>query len=149
LSASGPLSNNFAVGASLFGTDRNGYVTNPVTHAQYNDRQAWGGRVQAAWDPSSTFNADFSFDYQQEDNALTMGQAQNTLTNILGAPIYVVPTPTPRWNFEAQASPGLPNSSRLTHSGAALHANWNVGGNWELKSISAYRQLNYNDFIDI
>ncbi len=149
LSASGPLSDSFAVGASLFGTDRNGYVTNPLTHEQYNDRQAWGGRVQAAWTPSSSFNANVAFDYQQEDNALTMGQAQNTLTNILGAPIFVVPSPTPRWNFQAQASPGLPNSSQLTHSGVALHANWDIGNNWELRSISAYRRLNYTDYIDI
>jgi iron complex outermembrane receptor protein len=149
LSASGPLSDTFAVGASLFGTDRDGYVTNPVTHEQYNDRQAWGARLQAAWNPTSTFNADISIDYQQEDNALTMGQAQNTLTNILGTPIYVVPTPTPPWNFQAQASPGLPNSSELTHSGVALHANWDIGNNWELRSISAYRRLNYTDYIDI
>jgi iron complex outermembrane receptor protein len=149
VSASGPLSSTFAVGGSFFGVSRNGYVTNPVTHVDYNDRHAWGGRVQAAWDPTSTFSADVSIDYQHEQNALTMGQAQNSITNILGTVIYVVPSPTPAYDFHAQPTSTLPNLSTLQHEGIAAHLNWDLGGNWALKSITAYRRLNYSDYIDI
>jgi len=149
ISASGPLSSTLAAGVALYGSARDGYVTNPVTHDTYNDRNAWGGRAQLAWTPNARFNADLSFDYQHEHNHLTTGQALNSLTNIVGGIVYVVPSPTPPYNFQAQPSPGLPNLSELTHAGVALHANLDLGNNWELKSISAYRRLHYTDYIDI
>lgn len=151
LAASGPLTDNFAIGGALFGISREGYVNNPATGEDYNDRNAWGGRFQAAWDPSSTFSLDFSADYAEEDNALTMGQATNSLTTIIGAPIPAgaVPSPLPEFNFTAQATPGLPNSSVLDHAGVSLRANWELNDNLTLRSITAVRALNYTDYIDI
>ncbi len=149
LSASGPLSENFAIGAALFGTSRDGYVTNPVTGEEYNDRNAWGGRFQAAWDPTPTLSWDLALDYQEEDNALTMGQAQNTLTRFNGTQPYVVPADVPEFNFQAQATPGLPNSSTMTHGGVSLRGSWQIAPNWTIKSITAQRDLNYDDYVDI
>jgi iron complex outermembrane receptor protein len=149
LAASGPITDNLAIGATVFGTSRDGYVTNPATGEDYNDRNAWGARVALAWDPTSTFSADLSVDYQSEDNALAMGQAQNNLTNILGGTIYVVPSPTPDFTYHAQATPGLPNHSELLHRGAALHLSWDLGNNWTINSITSRRLLNYDDYVDI
>ncbi len=149
LAASGPLGESFAAGISLFGTSRDGYVTNPSTGEEYNDRHAWGGRAQAAWDVASNFSLDFAVDYSEEDNALTMGQATNTLTTILGVPIFPVPSPTPEFDFTAEATPGLPNSSVLQHAGASVRANWELSDNLTLRSISAYRDLGYTDYVDI
>lgn len=149
VAASGPLTDALAVGGALFGAARDGYVTNPVTGEDYNDRHAWGGRIQAAWDATPNLSIDFSADYAEEDNALTMGQATNTLTTILGAPILVVSDPPPEFDFTAQATPGLPNSSTMEHYGYSLRADWEVNDNLTLRSISAYRNLSYADYIDI
>ncbi|MBL8545112.1 MAG: TonB-dependent receptor [Hyphomonadaceae bacterium] len=151
LAASGPLTENFAVGGALFGATRDGYVTNPATGAEYNNRNAWGGRVQAAWDATPNFSVDFSADYAEEDNALTMGQAVSSLTTIAGVPIPAgaVPSPLPEFNFTAQATPGLPNSSVMEHWGTSLSANWELSSNLTLRSISAYRNLAYTDYVDI
>src|SRR5262249_967939 len=134
---------------AVFGTSRDGYVTNPVTGEDYNDRNAWGARGTIAWDPTPNFSADLSVDYQSEDNALTMGQAQNSLTNILGGTIYVVPNPVANSSFHAQATPGLPNHSDPIHKGAALHLSWDLGNDWTINSITGRRMLNYHDYVDI
>jgi len=150
IAASGPLTENFAVGGALFGAARDGYVTNPVTGEEYNNRNAWGGRFQAAWDVTPNFNLDFAIDYAEEDNALTMGQAISTLVSFAGAlPIGVVPPIPPEYNFTGQATPGLPNSSTMDHGGLSLRASWDLGNNWTINSISAYRSLNYDDYVDI
>ena len=151
IAASGPLTDTLAIGGVLFGASRDGYVTNPVTNEEYNNRNAWGGRFQAAWDPASNFNVDFSVDYAEEDNALTMGQAVSSLTTIVGVPIPAgaVPSPLPEFNFTARATPGLPNSSEMTHWGSSLRASWELSDNLTLRSISAYRNLNYTDYVDI
>ncbi len=150
LSASGPLSDTFAIGGALFGTTRDGYVTNPVTGEDYNDRNAWGGRFQAAWDVTPNFSLDFSADYQEEDNALTMGQPISTLVSFAGAtPIGIVSDPPPAFDFTAQATPGLPNSSTMEHAGTSLRASWDLNNNWTLNSITAFRDLTYDDYVDI
>lgn len=78
-----------------------------------------------------------------------MGQATNTLTTILGVPIFVVPTPTPEFDFTAAATPGLPNSSIMEHYGYSLRANWELNESFTLRSITAYRNLSYTDYVDI
>jgi len=151
IAASGPLTDNFAIGGALFGAARDGYVTNPVTGEEYNNRNAWGGRFQAAWDVTPNFNLDFAVDYAEEDNALTMGQAVSSLTTIIGVPIPAgaVPNPLPEFDFTARATPGLPNSSVMDHGGVSLHADWELSDNITLRSITAYRNLNYTDYVDI
>jgi iron complex outermembrane recepter protein len=151
VAASGPLNDHLAIGGAVFGASRDGYVTNPVTGEDYNDRNAWGGRFQAALDVTPDFSLDFSADFSEEDNALTMGQATNSLTTIIGVPIPAgaVPSPLPEFDFTAQATPGLPNSSVLQHWGNALRASWELSDNLTLRSITAYRDLEYTDYVDI
>jgi iron complex outermembrane receptor protein len=149
IAGSGPVSDTLAIGGALFGTSRDGYVTNPVTGEEYNNRNAWGGRLQAAWDPTNDLSVDFAVDYAAEDNALTMGQPTNTLTTLFGVPILVLPATPPEFNFTARPTPGLPNSSELAHGGASLNVTWDVNDVLSLRSITAYRELNYDDYIDI
>lgn len=148
LVGSTPLSENFSIGGALFGAVRDGYVTNPTTGEEYNDRNSFGARVQAAWDVTPTFSVDISADTANESTALTMGQAQTSLTNLLGVVIRPIPS-EPEYNFEAEATPGLPNSSELDHSGVSLRASWQITPEWALRSITAFRDLDYDDYIDI
>lgn len=145
----GGLTDTLAASITLFDAQRNGYVTNPVTREKYNDRNAWAGRAQLAWDPSNVFRVDFAVDYAGEKPGLVFGQATNTLTNILGVPIYVVPTPFPTFTFTGVATPGLKNQTQLTHWGWSANASWDISDRWTLKSITAHRALTNHDFIDI
>jgi iron complex outermembrane receptor protein len=149
VAVSGPLTDNFAAGFALFGATRDGYVTNPTTGEEYNNRNVGAGRVQFAWDPASTFRVDLSLDYAEEDNALTMGQPINTLTTLFGVPLLVLPADVPEFDFHATPTPGLPNSSVMTHGGATLRAEWDVSDNFMLRSITSHRELEYADHVDI
>ena len=149
IAASGPITNNLAIGGALFGAGRDGYVTNPINGDEYNNRNAFGGRVALAWDPTSTFSIDWSADIADEDNALVMGQATTTLFNLGGAPIYPISSPPPEYDFTASATPGLPNSTQLTHWGTTLRASWEINPALTLRSITAYRNLKYDDYVDI
>jgi iron complex outermembrane receptor protein len=149
LSVSGPLSDTLAGGVSLYGAQRDGYVTNPVTKAKYNDRNVLAGRVALAWNPTSDVAVDWTADYDRENNALVMGQPINTLTTLYGVPILVLPAEVPKFDFQATPTPGLPNSTDMTHKGTALNVNWDVSDALTLRSITAYRKLDYTDYIDI
>ena len=146
---SGPLSDTVAASASLLIGSRDGYVENPVTGGDYNDRNVAAGRVKLAWDPSDDFQVDLSFDYADEDNALVLGQPTNTLTTILGVSLFPVPTTPPEFNFKARPTTGLPNSTAMTHWGSSANVVWDFADSWTLRSITAYRELENRDYIDI
>jgi len=146
---SGPLSDTVSGGVALFRAKRGGYVTNPVTNEEYNDRDVSSGRVALAWDPTENVSVDWSADYTKEDNAMVLGQPLNTLTTLFGVPIIVLPADVPKFDFKATPTPGLPNSTKMTHQGTALNVAWDVSDSLTLRSITAYRKLEYTDYIDI
>jgi iron complex outermembrane recepter protein len=145
----GGLTDTLAASASLLVASRDGYVENPLTGEDYNDRHVAAGRVKFAWDPSEDVQFDLSFDYADEDNALVLGQATNTLRNILGGAIYPLPATTPEFDFKATPTPGLPNSTEMTHWGGSAGMVWDLGDAWSLRSITAYRELTNTDYVDI
>ncbi len=145
---SGPVTDKLALGLSVLSSERGGYVTDPVTGAEYNDKNSKAARASLAWDPASNFRIDFNADYSKDDAGLTVGQAQNSLTNLLGVPAYAVPNPTPEFNFKTRTTPGLPNETRLETWGTALRMTWDVSDRLSLKSITSYRELNTDDYID-
>jgi iron complex outermembrane receptor protein len=149
IAGSGPITDTLAGGVAFFNTSRDGYVTNPVTGEDYNDRNATAARLALAWDASPTFKVDWSADYAVEDNALVMGQPVNTLTTLFGVPLLVLPADVPEFDFTARPTAGLPNSTQLTHWGSALTASWDISDAITLKSITAYRDLQNSDYVDI
>jgi iron complex outermembrane receptor protein len=149
LSLSGPLSDRLAGGVSVFRAKRSGYVTNPDTNEDYNDRDVVSARVALAWDPADNVTVDWAADYTKEDNALVLGQPLNTLTTLFGVPILVLPAEVPKFDFKATPTPGLPNSTKMTHQGTSLNVAWDASDALTLRSITAYRKLEYTDYIDI
>jgi len=149
VSASGPLSDTVAGGVSLFVAQRDGYVENPTNSEEYNDRDVMAGRVALSWTPSESVTVDWSADYADEDNALVMGQPINTLTTLFGVPILVLPTDVPEFDFNATPTPGLPNSTQLTHQGTSFDVKWDISEAFTLRSITAYRELESTDYVDI
>jgi iron complex outermembrane receptor protein len=150
LSVSGPVSDTVALGLSVLDAQHKGYVTDPLAPGRtYNDQNTQAFRAQAAWTPNDSFRMDLSADYTQEDPHMTVGQATGSLTSAFGAPLFTVPTPLPKWDFKASTTPGLPNEEPLRASGVSAVETWKLNDSWTLKSISAFRQLKYDDFIDI
>ena len=145
---SGPVSDTLALGLSALHSERGGYVTNPVTGAEYNDKNTRAVRATLAWDPMSNLRIDLTADYSKDDAGLTVGQNTNNLIGFSGQTIVAVPTPLPTYNFETEVDPGLPNETRLESRGVALNIGYDISDALTVKSITAYRRLNTDDYID-
>lgn len=131
-----------------------GYVEDPVTGEDYNDDDTRALRAKLAFHPGQAFDATLALDYTRQDTALTLGEPTAPLiqTNITAegfVPVVLRPAPTGEYDFETRTSFGPGQGQELTHKGASLHANWNLSDAWAFKSISAYRWLDSESYIDI
>jgi iron complex outermembrane receptor protein len=148
---SGPLSDNFAMGLSVLHDERDGFVTDPTTGKDYNDEDTTVVRFKANWDASEDVNVVFAADRTTEDVALTLGRAEAALTSIDFATGVVVrqPAPTSEWNRQTRTSFENGEGQEVENQGASLTVNWEFGQSTALKSITAYRELDAELYIDI
>ena len=148
-SVSGPVVDGFAMGVSALHSERGGYVTDPVTGAEYNDKNTDALRLALAFSPEDNWSADLSFDWARDDAGLTVGQATNDLTYLGGyAVVRPIPQPLAEYEYETRATPGLPNSTYMTHKGVTGRINWDITDAWTFRSITGVRALDSRDFID-
>jgi len=145
---SGPISDTLAFGFSALQSSRGGYVTNPVTGAEYNDKNTFALRGTLAWDPAPNVRVDITADYSHDDAALTVGQATNDLVGSSGQVIVDVPSPLPEYDFQTVVDPTLPNETRLESRGISANVAWDASDSLTFRSITAFRKLNTDDYID-
>lgn len=148
---SGPLGETISgsIAAGTFKHD--GYVTDPDTGRHFNDDDTQSVRGKLDFHPSDNFNAVLSMDYTRQNTALTMGRPTAPLISADlagGAGLLLLPT-TGEWDYHARSSFGSDKGQKLTHKGVDLHMNWVLNQNWDFKSISAYRKLDTDAYIDI
>jgi iron complex outermembrane receptor protein len=157
VSVSGPVTDDISVGVAAMTANHDGYVTDPVTHADYNDKHVNAARVALAWDINDHLSWDIAADITDEDNAMTVGRQEALIytANVfpiapLGPITVLQPAPAPgsEFNFHTRTTPGLPNSSTLQHWGLASTATLEITDTLTLKSITAYRDLSHDDYID-
>ncbi len=149
---SGPLGKTLS-GSLAFGTFSNdGFVSDPVTGREYNDDDSKSVRAKLDWHPSERFNAIFAFDYTDQNTSLTMGRPTAPLINVdlaTGLPGVLLLPSEGEWDYYAQSSFGPDKGQQLVHKGASLHLDVGVNDNWVMKSISSWRQLDTDAYIDI
>jgi iron complex outermembrane recepter protein len=150
LSASGPVSSTVSAGFSVLHSQRDGFVEDAVLDRDYNDRNTTAVRGQIAFTPNDRLRIDLSADYSHDDASLSLGQPLNSLTYLIGGGVALaLPTNPATYNFTARATPSLPNSTRLRHWGTALNIAYDLSPTVTLRSITAYRQLDTDDYVDI
>ncbi|MBX7248443.1 MAG: TonB-dependent receptor [Caulobacteraceae bacterium] len=145
---SGPVSDTVALGLAGLYSSHDGYVTDRLNGREYNDKNTWGVRGALAWTPSDQVRVDIAADYSRDDAALNLGQPVNNLTTLFGAPLLTVPNPN-HYNFTGAATSTLPNSTQLRHWGVSGTVTYDVSDNLTFKSITAYRNLETDDYVDI
>lgn len=145
---SGPVTDTLALGFSALHSERGGYVTDPVTGAEYNDKNTQAARAALAWDPTEALRVDLTADWSHDDAGLTVGQAQNSLTNLTGQVQLALPAVAPGYEFQTRTTPGLPNSTRLESWGTALRVAYDLSDALTLRSITSYRELHTDDYLD-
>ena len=146
-----PFSDTFAVSVAAAGINNDGYVTEPDTGQEYNEDDNQAMRLRMGWTPSESFSAVVSFDYTHQDNALTLGNPEARLvqTDLGRGAVVLLPAPTSDYDFETRTSFAPGTDQKLMHNGVSAILNWQMSEQWALKSISAYRTLNTNTYVDI
>lgn len=133
-------------------TKTDGYVTDPSNGHKYNDEDTKAARAKLRYHPSDNFDAILSLDYTKQDTALTLGQPVSPLTRtdlVLGPVVLLKPNLDEKYNFQTRTSFSPDKGQELTHKGASLNMTWKMDDRWSLKSISAFRKLNSDSYIDI
>ena len=150
VAASGPLSSNLALGVAAIRSVRDGYVKDNVRHTRYNDKDSIGGRAALAFTPSSKVRLDLTADYSQDDAALQVGRPVNNLVTASGTVLPVSnAVGTGRYDWRGRTTNGFPNSTKLKHWGTAATLAVDLTDALTFKSITAYRNLKTDDFVDI
>jgi iron complex outermembrane receptor protein len=150
---SGPFSDNFAMGFSVLHDERDGFVTDPATLREYNDEDTTVFRLKGAWNASESVDVTFAVDYSKEDVALTLGRAEAPLVSVdlaTGGLVLRHLPPAEDWNYRSRTSmvPGM-DTQKSDHWGGNVTLVWDINGYTSLKSITAYRELDTDYFIDI
>jgi iron complex outermembrane receptor protein len=148
---SAPLSDHVGASVAAVVSANDGYVSDPVTGADYNDDDNRAVRLKVVNDRSDRFNWTFSFDYTDQNNALTLGRPEAPLIQsdlALGPVVLRVPD-SGEFDFRSRTSflPG--QGQELEHAGGSFAFDSALTDSLLLKSITAYRKLETNSFIDI
>jgi iron complex outermembrane recepter protein len=151
--ASVPISPGvLAASLALSYNTRDGIVTDPATNKKYNDKDALTGRIIVDATPTDALQIRLSADYTRQRTALTLGRAEAPLlaTQLLPtAAVVLVPAPTGEYNFTAGTSFRNNEGQKLDHWGVSATVNWDATDWLTLTSITAYRDLKPDFFIDI
>ena len=124
---------------------RDGLVTDPLTGRRYNDRDSLTGRAILRAKPAERVELSLAGDYTRQRNALTLGYPTAPLGGIRPVPA----SPYGDYDFRASTSFRGDEGQRLDHWGLSLTANVELSDIFSLTSITAYRKLRPDLFIDI
>ncbi len=153
---SGPVSDNFSIGLSVLHDERDGFVTDPADGREYNNEDTTVARIKGSWDISDDLNLTFSADYTKEDVQLTLGRSEVLLYSLNYSAdfsqITVVPrspAPTGEWDYQTSTSMTDRPSQQTDHWGGNATITWSVSDDVTMKSITGYRDLQTDSYIDI
>lgn len=150
--ASGALGDNVYASIAALYTQNDGFVKDQFTGREFNDDDTEALRFILKAEPSDELDLFFSADYTSQDTALTMGRLESILVAVDLADGSVVPLHFPEpgeFDYHAQTSFGPDQGQELDHWGMTFKADWRVNDAWTFKSITGYRQLDTDFFIDI
>ena len=151
-----PVTDDFAIGLSVLHDERDGFVTDPLTKREYNDENTTVARIKGNWDVTENLNVVFSADYTKEDVNLTLGRSEVLLYSLNYSAdfsqVSIVPrspAPTGEWDWKSSTSMTDRPSQKTDHWGGNVTVSWQINPDTMLKSITAYRDLTTDSYIDI
>ncbi|TDK28414.1 TonB-dependent receptor [Luteimonas aestuarii] len=149
--AGGQLGETVAASIAVASIDNDGFIRDPATGRSFNGDDTFAFRAKAAFRPVDGFRATLSVDRTRQDTDLSLGRPTAPLvaTDLLLGPVVLKPAPTGEFDFTARTSFAPWQGQQMTHTGASLTAEWDVSDRLLFKSITAYRELQTNSYIDI
>ena len=148
----GPITDTVGVSVAGLYSQRDGVVEDRTTGRDYNDIDTAAGRAILSYTPNDQLDVSLAVDYTRQRNALNLGRAEALLYqfNLATGGIKVLqPAPTGDWQFESRTSFQGNEGQATDHAGVALTVGWQISDDWRFKSITAYRDLDIDNYVDI
>lgn len=157
------IEDELAIRGTFFSSERDGYIdVKDFGDDELNDRDRWGGRLQALWEPTEDLSIRVIADYSEIDEiccgALTYVDSitSQSVTGPGGSPVFgsdaalialggTIEAGDQTDDFETALNV-LP-ISEATDRGLSIDISWDRG-DYTLTSISSYRKYNSRDLID-
>lgn len=131
LTGSTPISDTFRIGGSFARFSRDGFGDNlNLPGIENYNKDSWGGRLSAEWEPTDNLFFRLTGDYIQDDSDPRQGH-RLTVGALSGAPILDDV-------FDTRAGLNKPEQS-VEAQGVALMAEWQLSDSVTLKNILSYR----------
>ncbi|WP_235589469.1 MULTISPECIES: TonB-dependent receptor domain-containing protein [Sphingobium] len=117
---------------------RDGWVDNEYSDAwDWGQYRKWGFRAQALWEPSSDFEALYSFDISKDSSSPAYTHIAEALPGVALPPIFSLEPD--RVNTGRIGVPLDPSVAKV--HGHSLTLNWDIADGMTVRSITAYRKL--------
>jgi iron complex outermembrane receptor protein len=147
---SGPITDGVSIGIAAMHGQHDDYVQDAVLDRGYNNKNTEAVRGVIALTPASNVRIDITGDYSRDDAHLNVGQPLNSLTFLIGGAVALpLPANPTTYDFTGRTTPTLPNSTKLRHYGGSVNASVDLTDALTLRSITAYRELHTDDYVDI
>lgn len=118
--------------------EREGYANNLGGAKKLNDDDLWAARASLRWTPTADTTFDLILDHQADNDAAAMTKAINIAS----------PGGDTGWFTDAGQTRYQPPQKRR-QTGATLLADWDFAEGWNLKSISAWREVDFSEAWDV
>lgn len=144
-----PLGSNAALGAFGFYRRNDGFLQNVVRNELWGGEESYGGRVKLLWEPSDSLSFYLIGDYSKTTRT---GPGQLWTLNALPPSVAFNPLMALRFGNLAAlgVTPGFDNQKSVEefpgfgseqNYGASLEVNYELGGGYNLTSVTAWRKL--------
>jgi iron complex outermembrane receptor protein len=146
----GPLGNSVSASVAGAWIRNDGDVTDAAGN-HYNNDNTKAVRAKLDFHPGDMFNAELAIDSTRQDTALTLGQATAPLyaTDLALGQVLLYTPSAGKYDFKGATDFSHDKGQKLSHDGVALHLDWQFDPRWNFKSITAYRKLHSDSYIDI
>ncbi|WP_380876697.1 hypothetical protein ACFB49_09740 [Sphingomonas sp. DBB INV C78] len=136
-----PLAEGLAVRGSFLFDKRDGTTTNAGVGNDFNERNNKAARFDARWQPTSTLTADYAYDYSKYRSTADLYYIDVVSPGFAG----ILPEQKHRVSVAQLPSPVQDSHTKSQGHALTLTLDTDVG---TLKSISAYRKLNFQAYQD-
>ncbi|HEY1077929.1 MAG TPA: TonB-dependent receptor [Fontimonas sp.] len=122
---------------------RDGWIDTTRTSSvdEFNDRHNDGYRIAADFDFSTTLQGAYRYDHSNVNQS-------NNFTQLYRSDLGI-PGMTPSRERQERAAVDAPSFERSEVEGHSFTLSWDVGDGQQLKSITGYRRLDWDDSLDL
>ena len=149
--ASGRVSDTVGARLTGFFSRRDGHIENVFDGRDLNGSERWGLRGKLQFDPSDALSVSVIADYSETDNNCCQYTARDLSTALnpgQGAAVEAALGPVVPGEENRQTNVGAPVFNDSEQWGLSVQADYDLGSH-ALTSITAYREWDFNNNIDV